>query len=69
MTDIYGILISSVPVGDTRHIAVSLVIRFLGGFIGSVASSMISGTVADIYLQIDCGYPISGTQRSAFLEM
>lgn len=58
MMGIFAILIFSVPVGDAHHIAVVIVFRFLGGFVGSVASSMISGTIADIYLPNDRGYPM-----------
>lgn len=58
MAGIFGILIFHVPVGAGHHIAVIIVFRFLGGFVGSVASSMISGTIADIYLPNDRGYPM-----------
>jgi len=58
MVGIFGILIFSVPAGAAHHIAVVIIFRFIGGFVGSVASSMISGTIADIYYPINRGYPM-----------
>lgn len=55
---ILGITVFSIPPAVTNHISIIVIFRFIGGLIGSVASSMISGTVADIYVPNERGYPM-----------
>lgn len=55
---ILGITIFSIPSAVTNHISILVIFRFIAGLIGSVASSMISGTIADIYHPSERGYPM-----------